>query len=268
MVDVAEVRWGVRPEPASERFEVPGWWYEEPAPLPCPTCAGELHALRKRYDGLNRKQDDKPSFLVAVVCPACPATFTLRDLGVGQRSHTALMGRDAATKPRPRPADAQTASARRPASIPADHAPEFLAELLGQPGTQVIAGNLGPPPQSSTVVERRLLHWCKITDPDAPVPAQPAGIDVRVLLPLASEFAGLCARLHTAGVPFRQVRYWWEAETISTVGPQGDLVALRVTAELPAITNAARHQSAPTLGWSAAAARDAFEKLWDVHAEP
>jgi ATP-dependent DNA helicase len=285
---IADARWGVRPEPASERFEVPGWWYEESAPLPCPTCAGELHALRKRYDGPNRKQDDKPSFLVAVVCPACPATFTLRDLG--QRSYAALMGRDAPTKSRSRPSDAQTASARRPASIsppastsprrfldcdvapggvqvrtiPADQGPGFLAELLGEPAARVIAGNLGPPPQPATVVERRLLHWCKITDPDAPVPAPPAGTDVRVVLPLAPEFARLCARLNAAGVPFRQVRYWWEAETISTVGPQGALVPLRVTAELPAV----RRQSAPARGWPAAAARDAFELLWDVHVEP
>ena len=67
---IAQARWGVRPVPASERFEVPGWWYEEPSPLPCPKCAGQLHALRKLYDGPNRKPDDKPSFLVAVVCPA------------------------------------------------------------------------------------------------------------------------------------------------------------------------------------------------------
>ena len=55
-----------------------------------------------------------------------------------------------------------------------------------------------------------------------------------------------------------------EAETISTVGPQGAVVPLRVTVELPAI----RRQSAPALGWPAAAARDAFELLWDVHVEP
>ncbi|MGH3888793.1 MAG: DEAD/DEAH box helicase [Pseudonocardiaceae bacterium] len=287
---IADARWAVRPEPASERFEVPGWWYEEPAPLPCPTCAGELHALRKLYEGPNRTQDDKPSFLVAVICPGCPATFTLRDLG--QRSYAALMGREAATKPRPRRSDAQTASARRPAeesppastsprrwldcdvapggvrvrTIPADHVHEFVAELLGQPGTRVIAGNLVASPQPVTVVEQRLLHWCKITDPAAPVPAQPAGVDVRLLLPLAPEFAGLSARLHAAGVSFRQVRYWWEAERISTVSPQGDLVPLRVMAELPA--NSARGQTGPALGWPAAAARDAFEMLWDVHAGP
>lgn len=286
VADVAEVRWGVRPEPASERFDAPGWWYEEPAPLPCPTCAGKLHALRKLYDGPNRKHDDKPSFLVAVVCPACPATFTLRDLG--QRSYAALMGCDAATTSRSRRSAAQTVSARRSGAIsprrwldcdvapgevrvrtiPAEHVHEFLTELLGQPGIRVIDGNLGPAPQPATVVERRRLHWCKITDPDAPVPARVAGIDVRVVLPLAPEFAGLCARLCAAGVPFRQVRYWWEAETISTVGPRGDLVPLRARAELPAITHSARHQIAPALGWPAAAARDAFELVWDIHAEP
>jgi helicase len=157
VVGIADARWGVRPQPATKRFTEPGWSYEEPAPLPCPTCAGELHALRKRYDGPNRTQDDKPSFLVAVVCAACPATFTLRDLG--QRSYAVLMGREVATKPRSRRSDAQPASARRSGAIslpvstsprrwldcdvapgdvrvrmiPAEHAHEFFTELLGQP---------------------------------------------------------------------------------------------------------------------------------------
>jgi hypothetical protein len=42
------------------------------------------------YDGPNRKPGDKPSYMVAVACPGCPATFTLRDLGL--RSYSALMG--------------------------------------------------------------------------------------------------------------------------------------------------------------------------------
>jgi ATP-dependent DNA helicase len=50
------------------------------------------------------------------------------------------------------------------------------------------------------------------------------------------------------------------------VDPRGDLVPLRVTAELPTITHSARQQTAPALGWPAAAG-DAFELLWDVHAE-
>jgi helicase len=93
VADVADARWGVRPESAVERFDAPGWWYEEPAPVRCPRCEGQLHALRKLYDGPNQKPDGQPSYLVAVVCPACPATFTLRDLG--QRSYAALMGREA-----------------------------------------------------------------------------------------------------------------------------------------------------------------------------
>jgi ATP-dependent DNA helicase len=255
---IADARWGVRPQPATTRFTELGWCYEEVAPRSCSQCGGPLHTLRKPYESGGEQYR-----YVALVCPACPATFTLADLGV--KTYEQLPKPPSAAPRRWLDCDVAPGDVRV-RTIPADHVPEFLAELLGRPGTQVIASNLEPPPV--TVVEQRLLHWCKITDPAAPVPVQPAGVDVRVLLPRAADFAGLCARLHAAGVPFRQVRYWWEAETVSTVGPQGDLVSLRVTAELPAITNSARHPAAPALGWPAVAARDAFEMLWDVHAEP
>lgn len=62
---IADARWGVRPEPRSARFAEFGWSYEEPTPLPCPTCGSELHALRKLYDGPHRNSADKLSFLVA-----------------------------------------------------------------------------------------------------------------------------------------------------------------------------------------------------------
>jgi helicase len=253
-----------------------------------------LHALRKLYDGSNRKPD-KPSYLVAVVCPSCPTTFTLRDLK--QRSYAALMGREPAKPSNSRPVNPGPAPDRavsspvvraaepspgwedycdvppgqlrvRPISVPAGQAREFAAEILSGPGPDRFARDQVPPPEPTPIVEQRLLHWCKITHPKAGVPAQPAGVDVRVMLPVAPEFADLCARLERAGVPYRQVRYWLEAETISTVGEHGDLVPLRVTADLSAITNPARHRTTPALGWPAAAARDAFEMMWDTHAEP
>lgn len=281
VADVAETRWGVRPASASERFDVGGWWYEQPAALPCPRCGGELHALRKVYDGPNR-QPDKLSFLVAVVCPACPASFTLRDLG--QRSYATLVGGDKATKPRPakQPPGSSPKSARphewfdcdvepgelrvREISIPADRVHEYAAALLNGHGSCMPVDSWVSPPAAA--VERRLLYWCKISRPDAAVPRQPAGVDVRVLLPLGPEFSGLRSRLDAAGVPYRQIRYWLEAETISTVGEQGQLAPLRVTAEFSANANPARQQTSPAMGLSAAAARDAFEILWDTHAQP
>ncbi len=284
---IAQARWGVRPQPANTRFTEPGWSYAEVAPRPCSQCGGLLHTLRKPYES-----GGKQYRYVALVCPLCPATLTLADLGV--KTYEQLHKLPSASNTAPAPtyrapslglaADSTVTSPRqwldcdaapgggRVRTIPAEHVHECVAALLGQPETRVsdgdLDGDLGSPPPPAIVVERRLLHWCKIADPDTPVPAQPAGADVRVLLPLAPEFAGLCAHLQAAGVPFRQVRYWCEAERISTVGPQGQLVPLRVTAELPAITNTVRHQTTPVLGWPAAAARDAFELMWDVHAEP
>lgn len=255
---IADLRWDVRPQLATARFAEPGWYYEEVAPRPCAECGGVLHTLRKPYES-----GGKQYRYVALVCPACPATFTLADLGV--KTYEQLT--KSPSSPR-QWLDCDIAPGGvRVRAIPASQVPEFLAELCDQPGARVIAGNVAPP-QPPAAVERRLLHWCKITDADAPVPAHPAGADVRVLLPLAPDFAGLCARLGAVGVPFRQVPYWWEAETISTVGPRGGLVPLQVRAELPAMTKPARNQNVPVLGWPAAAARDAFEMLWDVHAEP
>lgn len=153
----------------------------------------------------------------------------------------------------------------REVSIPAGHAREYADALLSRHGSGVPVDSWPPP---AVAVERRLLHWCKINHPNADVPKQSAGVDVRVLLPPGPEYARLCSRLDAAGVPYRQVRYWLEAETISTVGERGQLGPLRATAELLAITNPAQHQVSPAMGAAAAAARDAFEMLWQTHAEP
>ncbi len=286
VAEVAQARWGVRPGPASERFSAPGWWYEEPAPLPCPACDGQLHALRKVYDGPKSKPGGKPSLLVAVVCPACPATFTLRDLDL--RSYAALMGgqttpqsphsdRADAARIHPGRSSAATSSSVdcdvppgemrvRTIRVPASRAREFATELLAGAGPEMFSPRRMPQPAAE--LEPRLLHWCKLTNPDVVVPTRPDGVDVRVLLPLAPKFAGLCARLDAAGVPYRQVRYWLETETISTVGEGNKLAPLRVKAELPLITNSARHRSTAATGWHAAAARDAYEMLWDTYAQP
>jgi helicase len=289
VADVADDRWGVRPEPASERFTVPGWWYEALTPLPCPHCSGELHVLRKLYDGPNRGPDDEPSYLIAVVCPACPRTFTLRDLG--QRSYKALMGEVSVRRTQSRRAGGWRSSAiekksdrssgspwldcdippgeMRSVTIPADRVHEYVAELLSAPGPAMFDGHrISPVREPEIVAETRLLHWRKIVDPAAPVSPPPAEVDVRVLLPLAPEFAELCVRLAAAGVPYRQVRYWLEAETVSTIGDRGELAPLRAVADLAVVTSPAKNRTATTTGPAAAAARDAFEMMWDTHLEP
>jgi helicase len=159
----------------------------------------------------------------------------------------------------------------RKISIPVDRpdiAYEIATRLLAGPGPQALARPATTPPERPEFVEQRLLHWRKITDPAASVSRPPAGVDVRVLLPAAPEFDELAARLAAADVPYRRVRYWLEAETVSTIGDDGELSSLRAVPEVSVLVNPARQRSRHTTGWSAAAARDAFEMTWEAHAQP
>src|SRR5689334_10745130 len=70
------MQWQVRPVLAHPRFAEPGWSYEEPVARLCPRCGGPLHSLRKPYESAGRTYR-----YVALVCPACPATFTLPEVG-------------------------------------------------------------------------------------------------------------------------------------------------------------------------------------------
>ncbi|MEU4565182.1 ATP-binding protein [Micromonospora sp. NPDC023956] len=72
---VVLARWGARLSALGGRFAEPGWSYEEPVVRPCPTCAGRLHSLRRPYESRGRHYR-----YVALVCPRCPALFTLADL--------------------------------------------------------------------------------------------------------------------------------------------------------------------------------------------
>ncbi|MEU7530920.1 DEAD/DEAH box helicase [Saccharothrix sp. NPDC042600] len=79
---VVESRWGVRPEPAIARYAEPGW---QLSPIPvekrCPRCAGELHGLFRSHPHRGKQQ-----LQAAVVCVTCPASFTLRELQLSQKS--------------------------------------------------------------------------------------------------------------------------------------------------------------------------------------
>ncbi|GAB2980182.1 DEAD/DEAH box helicase [Saccharothrix stipae] len=79
---VVQARWGVRPEPAIARYAEPGWQLS-PVPIDrrCPKCAGEIHGLYRAHPDRGRQQ-----LQAAVACPTCPASFTLRELKLAQRS--------------------------------------------------------------------------------------------------------------------------------------------------------------------------------------
>jgi helicase len=161
----------------------------------------------------------------------------------------------------------------RTISVPVDR-PDSAYEIATQalagcgPGPRAFDRPATTPPESQEFVEQRLLHWRKITDPAASVSRPPAGVDVRVLLPAAPEFDELAARLAAAGVQYRRIRYWLEAETVSTIGEGGELSSLRAVPEVSVLVDPARQRSHHTTGWSAAAARDAFEMTWEAHAQP
>lgn len=114
---VVLARWGVRLGGMLGRFAEPGWSYEEPVARPCPRCGGALFSLRKPYDW-----DGRQYRYVALVCPACPASFTLADLGVRHYGQVTKLAKPAAVSSSPpaltgaparmRPVAAETARRR------------------------------------------------------------------------------------------------------------------------------------------------------------
>ncbi len=78
VVDIGRARWGVELDVPAARFADGGWSYREVVAHPCPGCSGELHSLRKPYVTAQGKSQE----YVALVCPACPACHTLKDLGL------------------------------------------------------------------------------------------------------------------------------------------------------------------------------------------
>jgi ATP-dependent DNA helicase len=323
---VAFARWRVRPAPAIGRFTEPGWSYAEPVARPCPRCHGKLHSLRKPYVSAGRSYR-----YVALVCPACPASFTLADLGAktydevtkaarrsaaAARSSAPPAGRPPAGPTKPRLADqlrevgrrlgaeitgAEIAGAEIAGAGPARDRPvadgrgvmvgsarDVAAAFLDgchdcdvRPGTltvrtvrEVRAGPSpgghaprspgGHAPRPSTVRAGQPLWWVKTTDPTRlePMPdGVPDGVQVRVLLPDDDRFAAARTRLQAAGAQVRAVRYWVEDETISTAAG----LELVSRPHLCALTNQFGSEVPTCGGPSAAAARDAFDMVWQAH---
>lgn len=110
-------------------------------------------------------------------------------------------------------------------------------------------------PQSSIV-------WMKVTDPDTELPTFPRRTDVRVLLPINKAFAAFRERLHADGIPFREVGYLLEQETISNVNPRGRLT---VTVGQHRAVSAVSRSPRPLEGAAAEAARDGFNLMWHNH---
>ncbi|MFB6815094.1 DEAD/DEAH box helicase [Streptomyces sp. NPDC056347] len=254
VTDLARERWGVTPGgrfPA--RFAEPGWGHaEETVHRRCPECGGELHALRRPYESQGRTYQ-----YTALVCPACPAAFTLADLGVKRYDQLTdavprRSGQPARTRPAPVP----------PGACPDGPGPTVTA-IVGVPaqsGPGARAGR-GPAWPEDLVVpdaaEQRALSWCKVADPEwRPADAALAAAeDVRVILPDGPRYEALRARLEERDVPYRVSRYWEEAGEVGTVSDTGGRTGLVAVGP---------DGSAPAAGPWAVAARDAFAAQWDA----
>ncbi|WP_406106260.1 DEAD/DEAH box helicase [Micromonospora globbae] len=114
-----------------------------------------------------------------------------------------------------------------------------------------------PPP----VVVDRAMHWVKLTDP-AGWRGAPSGTDVRVILPDSTGTVALQERLRASGVPFRAVRYWVEDEAVTTNGR----LELSTTTRPCGLVDRFNSESSSLAGLEAAAARDAFDLVWQATA--
>ncbi|GII60003.1 hypothetical protein Skr01_00880 [Sphaerisporangium krabiense] len=274
---VAQWMWGVRPSLAVARFALPGWRYLRQTDLCCPTCDGALHGMTRAYqvEGARRAE-------FAVVCPACPATFTLQHLRISRRPVLGDLPVDApfedpgaalAAGPAPGPAAAGHDDAPAPppgSQVAAIRAGRMLGLLPHLSPHQGSGARDAKPSQEITEqppAEHRLLHWCKITNPRWTLPPLPPGTDVRVILPDGPEFGRLRTTLAAAGVPHRSVAYWAENEIVSTVGADGRAAPLSVITALTRPGADRLFWRSPVSGQPACNARDAFEKIWDTHEE-
>lgn len=292
---VVHARWGVRPEPAVARYAEPGWQLS-PVPIdrPCPRCGGQLHGLYRSHPHRGRQQ-----LQAAVACPACPATYTLRELALGQRAVLGELRPESVA--RRLTEDAQLAALARRDQVEVPAAPRTPPQPPRTPEPPAVEQTAPPAPprrRTSTTVmaarirsiltgsasvatvqtaatptlptalvesaEHRLVWWRKTVDPRLELPALPPGTDARVVLPERPEFDGLRERLKQAEVPCRSVRHWLEEEEISSVGPDG-LAPLRATAWLSQVGGLVPDRCDQVAGEPALAAWLAFEVLWDLH---
>nr|WP_227457247.1 DEAD/DEAH box helicase [Micromonospora purpureochromogenes] len=117
-----------------------------------------------------------------------------------------------------------------------------------------------PPSVPPPVVVDRAVHWVKLTG-SAGWRGAPAGADVRVILPDSSGTVTLQERLRASGVLFRAVRYWVEDEAVTT----NARLELSATVRPCGLVDRFSAEATSLAGLDAAAARDAFELVWQAN---
>lgn len=112
------------------------------------------------------------------------------------------------------------------------------------------------------------LCWLKITDPGEWLPEAPPGADVRVLLPDDDQFGVLEQKLQAAGAQVRRLRFLVEDEAITTVPGAERGHGLLASSTVCRLSLPNRRSRTEATGSAAAAARDAFDTLWQDHLRP
>jgi helicase len=102
--------------------------------------------------------------------------------------------------------------------------------------------------------------WLKVADGEAEFPAVQPGVEMRVLLPEDDLFSIMAEKLSGAGAQVRRVRYLLEDEAIAL--DRGQLTAISRVARLG---RPYRGTHTELSGTAVAAARDAFDVLWETH---
>ncbi|WP_309110569.1 DEAD/DEAH box helicase [Saccharothrix sp.] len=244
---VVESRWGVRPEPAIARYAEPGW---QLSPIPvekrCPRCAGELHGLFRSHPHRGKQQ-----LQAAVVCVTCPASFTLRELQLSQKSVLGDLKPEAVA--RRAAEDAQLAALAREARTferPSMRSEEPPPEIVGTPeenGTGGRRPRLGQPTtaDSPTAADLTAADTPAADTPD-PTAADPAEEPARPVRRMSTTVMAARIRSILAGseaVPTTQTDdtptlpphlltdpapVWWCKTTDPTMKPPPGVTGARV----------------------------------------
>jgi helicase len=109
------------------------------------------------------------------------------------------------------------------------------------------------------------LTRLKITDPDEQYPEAPPCTELRVLLPEDHQFAVLEEKLEGMGAQVRRVRYLLEDEAIVAAANAPHRSRLVARSSVCRLSLPYRRSPTEVTGSAAAAARDAFDMIWQDH---
>uniref|UniRef100_A0AAU2K1I8 DEAD/DEAH box helicase n=1 Tax=Streptomyces sp. NBC_00049 TaxID=2903617 RepID=A0AAU2K1I8_9ACTN len=217
VVELVRERWGavLAVDPLIARFTEPGWSYEEEVPRACPECGGRMYSLRKPYESGGRVYR-----YVAVVCPACPAAYTLADLGVKTYDKLSPPSTTAAGTAKVRSTAASTAAS------PARSTTKPTTKPLAQPAVASPAETLTPgTPRLRVTVPTAVARVPEFLL--GPCPTAPGGVTITPFYHPTPAPAGPVWPADLPVATARETRrlMWWKVTDPAWRPPETDLAA-------------------------------------------